>query len=193
MIPITNLRAGAIFVNEDKLYRVLRYEHQKIGRGKATIKIFCRDIKNGQTREFNFSSGSKVEEVEVFKKTMEFVYFDERQGKVVLSDSESKKRVQVDIDVIGGENLKYLKEGQEVLALTLVEADEIVGVEIPITVELKVTETTTAEKGDTAGSARKPATLETGAIVHVPMFVKVGDIVKVNTERGEYIERISNV
>lgn len=190
MIPITNLRAGAIFENEDKLYRVLRYEHQKIGRGKATIKISCRDIKSGQTREFNFSSGSKVEEVEVFKKTMEFVYFDERQGKVILSDPENKKRVQVDIDAIGEENLRYLKQGQDVLALTLADSDVIVGVEIPITVELKVTETTASEKGDTAGSARKPATLQTGAVIQVPMFVKVGDIIKVNTERGEYIERV---
>ena len=190
MIPITNLRAGAIFENEDKLYRVVKYEHQKIGRGKATIKIFCRDIKSGQTREFNFSSGSKVEEVEVFKKTMEFVYFDERQGNVVLSDPETKKRIEIDLDIVGEENLKYLKQGQGVLALTLVESDEIVGVEIPITVELKVTETTAVEKGDTAGSARKPATLESGAVISVPMFIKVGDIVKVNTETEEYVERV---
>jgi len=190
MIPITNLRAGAIFENEDRLYKVLKYEHQKIGRGKATIKIKCKDLKTGNVREFGFNSGGKVNEVEVLKKEMEFVYADARRGKVILSDPKIKKRIEIDLDLIGSYVLSFLKEGQEVLVRTLADEDEIVGVEIPITVELKITETTASEKGDTVSAGHKPATLETAVVIQVPMFVKVGDVVKVNTETGEYIERV---
>lgn len=190
MIPVTNLRAGTIFSESGNFYRVLKYEHQKIGRGKAIIRVRCRDLKNRNIREISFASGSKVEEMEAYKRPMEFVYADPRQGKVVLSDSKTRERKELDWETVGEAGLKFLASGQEVLALTLEDSNEVIGVDVPLTVVLRVTETTASEKGDTAGSARKPAKLQSGAVIQVPMFIKIGDLVKVNTESGEYIERL---
>lgn len=190
-IRVTDLRAGTLFKGSDgPIYQVLKYEHIKKGRGGAIVKLKVKSLKLKVTKEISLKSGSKVEEVEAFKKALEFVYLDERRGVLILSDPETKKRLEIPQEV-DGTSLKFLKAGNEITGLYLPETSEVVSLELPATVILKVAQTTSSEKGDTAGSARKPATLETGATLQVPMFIQEGDLVKVNTESGEYMERVS--
>lgn len=193
MLNVTDLRANTIFIHSDgELYRVIKYEHIKMGRGSATIKVKVKALRSGAIKDISFVSGAKVEEVDVTKKQYEFVYLDKRNQKAILSDPESKQRTEVAVEVIGEDNLKFLKTGTSLTVLILSEDEEILSCEIPIMAELKVIETAGAEKGDTAGSARKPATMETGAVITVPMFIKIGDIIRVNTESGEYVERVNS-
>lgn len=187
-IPVTNLRAGTLFAQDSQIYQVVNYEHIKKARGKAVIKVKARNLKRQGIKELSFKSGQFVEEVEGNRKNFEFVYFDKRRVQIVLVEPETKKRVSATSLAIDSARLKFLKPGQKITALVIEE--EIVSFELPIAVELKVVETTASEKGDSAGSVTKPATLESGAVVQVPMFVKVGDIVKANTESGEYMERV---
>lgn len=190
MINVTDLRAGTVFIHSDgDPYKVIKYEHIKMGRGSATIKVKAKDLRNGAIKDISFISGARVEEASIIKKEYEYVYFDKRKEVAVFSDLETKKRVELAKDLVGEERIKFLPPKARVTVMELEEEDEIVGIEIPIMVELKVKETAGAERGDTAGSARKSAILETEAVVTVPMFIKVGDIIKVNTETGEYVER----
>lgn len=191
-ISVTNLRQGTVFEHNGSLYSVLKYEHQKLGRGTATIKVKVKNIKTGSTREFGFGSGQEIEEVEVHKKDLEFVYKDQRKNQIILTDPQNKsKRYSLDALMFGEKGTLFLKGGIRLTVLKLEETDEIVDVEIPITVELKVEETGPKEAGDTATAPTKPATLETGAVIQVPIFIKNGDVLKVNTETGEYVERIT--
>ncbi|KKS43975.1 MAG: Elongation factor P [candidate division CPR1 bacterium GW2011_GWA2_42_17] len=191
MLNVTDLRANTIFIHSDgELYRVLKYEHIKMGRGSATIKVKVKALRSGAIKDISFVSGAKVEEADVTKKQYEFVYFDKRKSKAILSDPETKQRTEVEAEVIGEGNLKFLKTGV-LLTVLASEDEEILSCEISIMAELKVAETAGSEKGDTAGSAKKPATLETGAVITVPMFIKTGDVIRVNTESGEYVERVT--
>lgn len=187
-IPITNLRAGILFAQDNQIYQVINYEHIKKARGKAVIKVKARNLKRQGFRELSFKSGQFVEEVESYRRNFEFVYFNKRRGQIILAEPETKKRVSVASSAVNSGRLKFLKQGQKITALVI--GEEIVSLELPIAVELKVIETTASEKGDSAGSVTKPAALESGAVVQVPMFVKIGDLVKVNSESGEYMERM---
>lgn len=190
-IPVTDLRAGTLFCHDDgQIYQVTEYRHVKIGRGGAVIKLKIQNPKSKMNKELTLKSGNKVEAVDGVRKSMEFVYLDAGRDVMVLADPETKKRSQVEhATSIVGDELKFLREGQAVQALKV--EGELLSLEVPVTVELAITETSAGERGDTAGTARKPATLESGAVVQVPMFIKVGDVVKVNTGSGDYVERIS--
>lgn len=190
MLSVNDLHKGILFEFEDEIYQVLEYQHIKLARGKATIKVKVRNLKTGASRELSFSSGNTVEEVGIVKKNFKFVYLDQRRHKVILAGLDSGKRVEVGQEVVGEKNLGYLREGELVQAISLEDSGEIINLEIPITVELKVTQTGPSEKGDSAGAVTKPATLETGLVIQVPMFIKNGDVIKVNTQRREYVERV---
>ncbi|MBU0708144.1 elongation factor P [Patescibacteria group bacterium] len=189
-IPVNDLHKDVLFKHNGGVCQVLEYKHKSIARGKADIKIKAKNLENGATIEIGFKSGQTVENVDSHRQNMEFVYLDERKQQLVLVDPQIKKRIFVPTRFISSEKKRFLAEGAGVQVLILDGEGKIIAVDIPITVELEVQETPPSEKGDTAIGGTKPATLTTGTVVQVPMFIKKGDVIKVNTERGEYMERV---
>lgn len=194
-VPVTQLRKGVLFKSKGEVFAVLKYEHIKMARGRATIKVKARSIRTGAIRKLSFSSGLTVEEVSGHKKNFEFVFLNERNKQLVLAEPETHQRIQVPLSVVDESKVQFLKEGGKVTGLVLDEdsrpdGSRIVELEVPVTVTLRVEMTGPSEKGDTVTGGTKPATLETGAIVSVPMFIKNGDTIKVNTVTKEYVERV---
>jgi elongation factor P len=165
----------------------LAYEHIKMGRGGAVIKIKARNLKTSTTRELSFNNGASVDDVELYRETVEFIYADNNSA---YFKSSSEPRIAVPLNVIGDKK-PFLKAGQSLPLVRIDDTDEPIDIEIPNTVDLKVTEAPPNEKGNSTGSVTKPVTLETGLVVNAPMFINVGDIVKVNTVSSSYIERVS--
>ncbi len=189
-IPANNLRAGTFFIQNNNFYKVEKYNHKKVGRGQAIIKVKAKNLKSGNTKELRFTSNNNVTEVEVAKIKKEYIYHNERKSEIVLADPETKERFKVDSSVLEANEIKFLKEGINVDVITIPGSNEVLNIQIPLMVNLEVVQTGPSEKGDSAGSVTKPAKLESGATIQLPMFIKSGDVVKVNTENGEYVERV---
>lgn len=186
MFSVTELRKGTIFVDQNKPYVVLEYRHTKMGRGTANVKVKVRNLKSGTTLEKTFISGASVEEGEVVQKKAQYLYSDDI--KLYFMDPKSFEQFSISRK-IGESAANFLKEGEE--AALVFFKNEPVSLELPLKVGLKVAETPPGEKGDTKQGGTKPAVLETGVKVQVPLFIKVGDTVRVNTETGEYVGRAS--
>ena len=184
MIPVTNLRAGTVFKENGQPLLVLKYEHQKLGRGKANIKVKARNLKTGAVSERTFISGAKVEEAEVEKKSLQFLYLE--GNKAVFMDPKSFEQIETKRESLGGQE-GFMKEGMKADILFFEGA--LVNIELPTAVALEVKETGPGVKGDTATNIFKPAVLENGLTAKVPLFVKIGDKIKVDTKSGEYVER----
>jgi elongation factor P len=185
MINANELRRGIIIELDGTLYQVLDYQHVKMKR-TALAKVKLRDIKGGHTIERSFQSDDKFTRVRLELQSMQYLYNDE--GLYYFMDQETFEQVPVSTDQLG-ESLNYLKEGMSVQVSSY--KDELIGVELPITVNLQVTDTGPDFKGDTATAGTKPATLETGLTIQVPIFITQGDTVKVDTRDGSYLERAS--
>ncbi len=186
MIDVNQLRKGTTFTKDSNLYRVMDYRHHKPGRGKATIRVTVRDLRSGSTTEMTFNSGERVEDIRVEGRTVQYLYADE--SFVTFMDMETFEQPQLN-RAIFGDDLIYLKENME-LKLNSFEG-EIIDYDLPKTMEYEVTESEMAIAGDTANSPTKKVTLETGLEVTVPMFIKVGDVLKINLEEGTYITRVN--
>ena len=186
MIGVQDLRKGTTFIDDDgNLYKVLEYQHNKQGRGNATIKTKLRNIKTGATIDKSFQSGGRVQDVRLDHHTVQYLYND---GEVYyFMDTETYEQPGLSKDLLG-DAAKFLKENVTV-DLSTYEGQPI-EVELPTTVDLTVTETAPGFKGDTASGGGKPATLETGVVVTVPFFVNVGDTVRVDTRDGSYVTRV---
>jgi elongation factor P len=186
MIDSGELKKGIIIELEGKLYQVLDYQHIKMGRGSAQIRLKLRDIRSAHTIERSFQASEKFARVRLDYRTMQYLYND--GDLYYFMDQETFEQTPLTATQLG-DALKYLKEGMSLEVLN--HKGELVGVEIPIAVELRVVETGPGFKGDTATAGNKPAKLETGITIQVPIFVNNGDIVKVDTRTGEYLERVS--
>lgn len=184
MLSVTELRKGAVFVEQGKPYAVLEYQHIKVGRGNATIKVKARDLKSGGVLEKSFISGATVEEGEINRKKVQYLYSDDKSA--FFMDLQSFEQFSIYKD-IGGEVGKFLKEGSEVFLQVF--QGEPINIELPLKVNLKVTDTPPGEKGDTKQGGSKEATVETGFRLQVPMFVKVGETITISTETGDYVGR----
>lgn len=185
MISGGELRKGVIIEMEGKLYQVIDYQHVKMKR-TALAKVKLRDISAGHTIERSFQSNEKLTRARLESQPMQYLYND--GGLYHFMDEESFEQITVTADQLG-DALNYLKEGVSVEVTSY--KGEVVGIELPITVELEVTETDPGFKGDTATAGNKPAKLETGFTTQVPLFVNQGDIIKIDTRTGEYLERSS--
>ena len=185
MINATELRKGVIIEYEGKLYQVVDYQHVKMKR-TALAKVKLRDINAGHTMERSFQSNEKFVRARMDSSQMQYLYND--GGLYYFMDQENYEQMPLSKDQLG-DALNYLKEGNSVEMTTY--KDEIIGIEMPITVELEVTETDPGFKGDTATSGNKLATMETGVTIQVPLFINEGDILKIDTRTGTYIERSS--
>ena len=192
MIEATNLKPGATFQISGKPYKVLKYFHQKLGRGGANVRVSVRNLTTGGLEEKTFKSDHKVEEITTVKKPLQFLYKD--GSNVVFMDSKNYEQIDISADIIGNE-LAYIKEGKTVNVLFWSfgdiqgKEDVPLSIEIPIKVTLKVVDTPPGVKGDSATNMYKPAKLENGLQVKVPLFVNKGDLVVVDTRSGEYLER----
>ncbi len=184
MISATELKAGATFLLDGKPYRVVKYTHQKIARGGGTVKLSVRNLENGRLEEKNLSSSTKVEDINTAKKILQYLYSD--GASATFMDPKTYEQTEIPVNLVGNQ-LAYIKEGEAVDVLFY--QDKLLSVEIPLKVTLEVTDTAPGVKGDSATNVYKPATLENGLELKVPLFIKVGDKVKVDTRTGEYVER----
>lgn len=185
MLNVNDLRSGATFQEEGNLFEVLEYSHTKMGRGTATIRVKVRNLKTGATIEKTFISGARVEEADLDKKDGQFLYKDENGS--TFMDPVTFDQFSVPNKILdGGE--KYLQEGSAYSLLVF--KDQILKVDLPRTVELKVVDSPPGVRGDTVSNVYKGAKLENGLEVKVPLFINEGDTVKVDTRSGEYMERV---
>ena len=186
MISSGELRKGIIIELDGELYQVLDYRHLKLGRGSAQVRLKVREIRGGHTIERTFQATEKFARARLDFRTMQYLY---NEGDLYyFMDEENFEQLPLNASQLG-DALDYLKEGMSLEVSSY--KGELVGVELPITVELEVTQTEPGFKGDTATAGNKPAKLETGLKIQVPLFVSQGDIIKVDTRSGTYLERVS--
>ncbi|MEI6511940.1 MAG: elongation factor P [bacterium] len=185
MIDTSDFRNGMHIILDRDIYTIVEFQHVKPGKGGAFVRTRLKKLTTGQALEKTFRAGEKMEQAMVERTKMVYLY---RQGdEYVLMDQESYEQIPISIAMLG-DQAKYLKEEME---LTVLTGDGVMlGVEAPTFVELEVVETDPTFKGDTVSGGGKPAKLETGAIINVPFFVEVGDVVKVDTRTDSYLERV---
>ncbi|MFC1964038.1 elongation factor P [Chloroflexota bacterium] len=183
MISGSELRKGVIIELDGKLYQVIEYQHIKMKR-TALAKVRLRDISAGHTIERTFQSDDKMPRVRLESRPMQYLYRDD--NLYYFMDEKTFEQLTLNQEQLG-DALNFLKENTSVAVTSYKE--EIIGVEMPITVELKVTKTDPGFKGDTATGGSKPATMETGFIIQVPLFINQGDVIKIDTRSREYLER----
>lgn len=184
MIDVTDARKGATVELDGNLYSIVEYQHIKIGRGSAQVRLKLKDIRAGHTTERTFQSGDRLKRVQLEERPAQYLYED---GDFhYFMDQDTFDQIPLSREQLG-DGPNYLKEGMTV-QLTRHE-DAAIGIELPIAVELEITETGPSFKGDTASSGTKPATLETGIVVQVPMFIATGEVIRVDTRSGTYMER----
>jgi len=185
VIPVTALRRGVVINLDGEIYRVLEYQHHKPGRGNAFIRTKLRNLRTGAIIDRTFLSGDEVQEVKLENRTVQYLYKD--GDFYYFMDLETYEQPAVKAEALG-DAVKYLVEGMT-LELSFYE-NEPIEIELPVTVDLKVVETEPGVRGDTAQGATKPAKLETGLVIQVPLFINVGDVVRVDTRTGEYVTRV---
>jgi elongation factor P len=185
MIDVNDLRKGVTFEYDGQLYKVLEYSHNKPGRGNATIRTKLRNLKTGATIDRTFQSGDRVQDIRLDHHQVQFLYHD---GNLYhFMDTETYEQPALTADMLG-DNVDYLRENLQV-KLTYY-GDEPIDVELPTSVDLKVVESEAGVRGDTATGANKLVTTETGLKVQVPLFINVGDTIRVDTRSGVYITRV---
>jgi elongation factor P len=185
MIDVNDLRKGVTFELDGNLYKVLEYSHHKPGRGNATIRIKARNLRTGATLEKTFTSGDRVPEARLDYHNAQYLYND---GEIYyFMDTETFEQYPIRAEILG-DAAGYLKEEMPV-KLTFY-GSEALDVELPTTVDLKVTYAEIAVRGDTATGVTKTVTVETGIQVQVPNFVEEGDIIRVDTRTGTYVTRV---
>ena len=185
MISTGELRKGAAIELDGELWQILDYHHIKMGRGSAQVRITLRNIKRGQTVERSFQAGTKWPRASMERRPVQFLYRDDDDYHFMDTDTYDQFSLRGEQL---GDIVQYLKDGMMVDRTTY--QGETIGVELPVTVDLKVTTTEPGFAGDTASGARKPATLESGLTLQVPLFVGEGDTIRVDTRTGEYQTRV---
>lgn len=185
MIGVTQLRKGVTFLLDDQLWKVLEYDHYKPGRGGAYVRTRLRNMRSGATMSRTFLSGDRVQDVRLDRQTVQYLYADAEFFHFMNTETYEQPAIRRDLleDVI-----PYLKEGLTI-DIEMLEGEPI-GIEPPITVELRVADAPPGYAGDTATNATKEVTLETGMKLPVPLFVNTGDVIRVDTRTGEYLTRV---
>jgi len=184
MISAGDFRNGVTFEMDGNVMQIVEFQHVKPGKGAAFVRTKVRNVITGAVTERTFNPSDKYPTAFVERKDMQYLYND--GGLYYFMDNESYENVPVGVDKLD-DNFKFVKENTDVKILSY--KGEVFGVEPPFFVELEITETEPGVKGDTATNVQKPATLETGAEIKVPLFVNIGDRIRVDTRTGEYMER----
>jgi elongation factor P len=184
-ITTNDLKNGITLEIDSGLFTVVDFQHVKPGKGGAFVRTKLRNLRTGNILERTFNAGIRVEQAILDRADMQFLY---KEGDdFVFMDTESYDQINISPRALG-EASDYLVEGSK--AIIAQDRDEIVSVEIAVTVELNIALTEPGIQGDRVSGARKPATLETGKVIQVPLFVNIGDRVKVDTRSGDYITRV---
>ena len=186
MVTAGDFRNGVTFEMDGKVYQIVEFQHVKPGKGAAFVRTKIRNVIEGSVVERTFNPTEKFPTAFVERKDMEFSYSDE--GLYYFMDPESYELIPVNADQLG-DNFKFVKE-MEMCKLSSIKGD-IFSVEPPTFVELYITETEPGVRGDTATNVTKAATVETGAVVRVPIFINEGDLIRIDTRVGEYLERVN--
>jgi len=185
MISTGELRKGVVIELDGDLWQILDYHHIKMGRGSAQVRIKLRNVKKGSTVERSFQAGERWPRASMERRPAQFLYRDGDEFHFMDSDT-------YDQFILSAEQLEdavnYLKDAMVIDRVSY--QAETIGIELPVNVELTVTETEPGYAGDTASGARKGATLETGLVVSVPLFIVEGDILRIDTRTGEYVTRV---
>ena len=184
MVTAGDFRNGVTFDMDGAVMQIIEFQHVKPGKGAAFVRTKLRNVVTGAVIEKTFSPTDKYPTAVVEKKDMQYLYSD---GELYyFMDMESYEQTPIDGNKLG-DNFKFVKE--EMMCKVVSYKGTVISVEPPMFVELEVTETEPGFKGDTAQGATKPATLETGAQIKVPLFINIGDVLKIDTRTGEYLER----
>ncbi|MFC1501010.1 elongation factor P [Elusimicrobiota bacterium] len=187
MISTSEFKNGICILVDKEPYQILWFQNHKPGKGGAVMRTKMKHLKKGSIIERTFKSGEKFEQVSLTRQKKQFLYAD--GSDYHFMDMESYEQISIEKEKLG-RSADFLTENLEVQAIYL--DGELVSVELPVTVEIKVTQTVPGIKGDSVSNIMKPATVETGAEVQVPLFIKEGDKVKIDTRSGEYIERVNS-
>lgn len=186
MATTAEIRNGLVMEYRGQLMKVISFLHVKPGKGGAFVRTKLKNVISGQVIDVTFRSGEKISPVRLESTEMQYLYAD--GSLLILMDVNSYEQVSVPVET-AGESGRYLKEGMIVMVNSV--RDEVIGIDPPLFVELKVAQTEPGVRGDTATGGTKSAVMETGLSVNVPLFVEVGDILKVDTRSGQYVERVT--
>ena len=184
MLSLTEIKVGCLIVINGEPYVVTKSEHHKMGRGGAVVKTKLKNLVTGNVMEKTWQGNDRAEEADVEKRKANYLYKDE--SFAYFMDNESFEQYNLPLDQLGGKE-KFMKDGIDVTVMHF--KGKPMSVELPIKVELTVTSAPPGVRGNSAGNVMKTAELETGALISVPMFVESGDVIRINTENEEYVER----
>ena len=184
MLALNEIKVGKILLINNEPYIVIRTDHHKMGRGGAVLKTKLKNLISGSVLDQTYQGSEKAEEATSEKRKANFMYKDENE--VYFMDNENFEQFNLPLDRVG-EKIKYLKDGMDVDVLYFQGRPETI--DLPIKIELKVVSAPPGVKGNSAGNVTKQVELETGTSIAVPMFVKEGDVIRINTDTGEYVER----
>jgi elongation factor P len=185
-VSTNDLKNGMALKLPEGLFTVVEFQHVKPGKGGAFVRTKLKNVRTGAVLDRTYRADEKLEQTNIDKREMQYLY---REGTFfVFMDNTTYDQSHVDAGVLG-DAAKFMKEGDSAI-LQVADGDEVVGVELPAAVELAVAETEPGVQGDRVSGARKPATLETGLVVQVPLFVNTGDRIKVDTRSGDYLTRV---
>jgi len=186
LISTADFRNGLTIALDGEVYQIQEFQHVKPGKGGAFVRTRLRNLRTGNVLERTFRAGEKMEPALLERRPLEFLYAS--GNEYVFMDTETFDQMSLSSETIG-EQARYLKGNLPIVVVF--HEEEIIGIELPNTVELRVVQTTPGVKGDTATGGSKPARLESGATVTVPLFIEEGDLIRVDTRSGEYLERVS--
>ena len=185
MVSSNDFKRGAVIKVDGDIYSILEFQHVKPGKGGAFVRTRLKSLTRGSIIDKTFRGGEKVEDVRIEKKTMQYLY--DESDSIVFMDTEDYEQESINKDYVG-DILNYIKEG-DVVDISIYEGKPI-SIEPPMFAELKVVYAEPGVKGDTATNVLKPVKVETGAEIQVPLFINEGDIIKIDTRKGEYVERV---
>ena len=186
MISTSDFRNGLVIVVDNEPYQITWFQNHKPGKGGAVMRVKLRHVKKGGTIDRTFKSGEKFEELSVTRQKKQFLYAE--GDNYNFMDMNTYEQIAVPKEKLDGKEI-YLKENQEVDTIYL--EDELIGIEMPFIIEMEIIEAEPGIKGDSVTNLTKFAKIETGATVKVPLFIKAGDRIKIDTRTGEYVERIT--
>jgi elongation factor P len=171
---------------DGQLFQIVYFQHVKPGKGGAFVRSKLKNVKTGAVIDRTWTAGERVNDVRLERRAVQYSYHD---GHLYhFMDMQTYEDIPIDSDVVGEDQLRYLKEGMECSGL--VHDDRVIMIELPFFVELAVVETDPGVRGDTASGGTKPAKLETGAVVQVPLFVEEGQVIRVDRREDKYLERV---
>lgn len=183
-ISTADFKNGMCIINNGKMCTIVEFQHVKPGKGGAFVRTKLKDIKTGRVVDYTFNAGTKFDSVRLESKKMQYLYND--GADYIFMDNETYEQVSVPADFVG-DNSKWLRENDT--CQLLYAEEELMGVNPPMFIIAEVTETVPGAKGDTVQGAYKPATIDTGAVVQVPMYLNEGESIKIDTRTGEFVSR----